>query len=273
MNNLTLIKSATFSNMQCDFYSNSEEILVTRDQIGTALEYSETGDAIRKIHERHRDRLDRFSVTVKLSGTDGKFYDTYLYSAKGIYEICRWSQQPKANAFFDFVYDTLEAIRTSQYSAFESKLYQLRLETEKLYLESDIQIRSSALSFLESIKDRFAPSELVALAGSLMNNPISRPYLSSIPKANGRRTYNPRTHSVSRGRGKSQVITPNQALRQWRKKQKMTQKETAEKLGISKQKYFKIEVGYQKADMDLVALFASTFHLIWADALSLLLAG
>jgi len=34
-----------------------------------------------------------------------------LYSAKGVYEICRWSRQPKADAFYDHVYDILEGLR------------------------------------------------------------------------------------------------------------------------------------------------------------------
>lgn len=38
-------------------------------------------------------------------------YKTLVYSAKGIYELCRWSKQPKANDFYDFVYDILEGLR------------------------------------------------------------------------------------------------------------------------------------------------------------------
>jgi len=33
-----------------------------------------------------------------------------LYSAKGVYEICRYSQQEKANDFYNFVYEILEAL-------------------------------------------------------------------------------------------------------------------------------------------------------------------
>lgn len=62
------------------------------------MEYGSPGDAIRNIHDRHESRLSKFSVTVKLSGTDGKMYDTYLYSTKGVYEICRWPHHPEADA-------------------------------------------------------------------------------------------------------------------------------------------------------------------------------
>lgn len=34
-----------------------------------------------------------------------------LYSAKGVYEICRWSRQPKADEFYDHVYEILEGLR------------------------------------------------------------------------------------------------------------------------------------------------------------------
>ena len=74
---------------------------MTREQIGRALEYSYPQESITKIHDRHRDRLDKFSVQVNLTSTDDKRYKTTVYSPKGIYEICRWSRQPKADAFMD----------------------------------------------------------------------------------------------------------------------------------------------------------------------------
>jgi len=84
---------------------------MTRDQIGQALEYTDPSDAIKDIHARHNVRLDKFSDTRKLRATDGKLYDTIVYSAKGVYEICRHSEQPKADAFYDWTYEVLEDIR------------------------------------------------------------------------------------------------------------------------------------------------------------------
>lgn len=113
MNNLKLIVSDNFGNVRCNFYKNEkEDILMTRAQIGQALEYNDPSDAVRKIHDRHKERLDKFSVRDKMTATDGKLYMTYLYTAKGVYEVCRWSQQPKANDFMDWVWDVIEKIRT-----------------------------------------------------------------------------------------------------------------------------------------------------------------
>jgi len=112
MSELVLIKSSNFGNVKCDFWQNdTSDILMTREQIGLALEYSDPRIAIYKIHERHKDRLDKYSVVTNLTTTDGKTYQTYLYNSKGIMEICRWSQQPKADAFMDWVWEVVESIR------------------------------------------------------------------------------------------------------------------------------------------------------------------
>lgn len=84
---------------------------MTRKQIGEALEYGDPQKAIDNLHNRYRDRLDKYSVTLKLGATDNKKYDTTLYNERGVMEICRWSRQPKANAFMDWVWDVIGAYR------------------------------------------------------------------------------------------------------------------------------------------------------------------
>ena len=87
------------------------DIFATRDQIGTALGYSESNIAISKIHNRHEDRFVGKTVLTKLVSTDGKAYETTLYSARGITEICRWARTEKSDDFFDWVTDAIEDIR------------------------------------------------------------------------------------------------------------------------------------------------------------------
>lgn len=115
MSNLKLITTETFNNLSCNFYRNmNDDILLTREQIGQALEYSNPQKAIDNIHSKHRDRLDELSVTTKLRATDGKCYNTMLYTERGIMEICRWSRQPKANIFMDCVWDIIEKYRHNE---------------------------------------------------------------------------------------------------------------------------------------------------------------
>ena len=80
--------------LQCE-----DNIWMTRKQIGEALEYSNPQKAIDNLHNGHKDRLDKHSVTLKLGATDNKKYDTTLYNERGVMEICRWSRQPKSKCF------------------------------------------------------------------------------------------------------------------------------------------------------------------------------
>lgn len=81
----------------------NDDILFTREQIGTALEYVYPNDALSKIHRRHYDRPNKFPVVTKLASIDGKEYKTILYTERGIMKICRWSSKPKTNLFMDWV--------------------------------------------------------------------------------------------------------------------------------------------------------------------------
>lgn len=65
-NNLTLITTETFGDLSCNFYRNvNDDVLLTREQIGQALEYSNPVKAIQKIHLKHKDRLDKLSMLIK----------------------------------------------------------------------------------------------------------------------------------------------------------------------------------------------------------------
>ena len=115
MTNLKLITTETFGDLSCNFYRNmNDDILLTREQIGIALEYSNPSVALSIIHKKHKDRLDNLSVVIKTISTDGKAYDTIYYTERGIMEICRWSRQPKANIFMDWVWDIIEKYRHNE---------------------------------------------------------------------------------------------------------------------------------------------------------------
>lgn len=111
MSNLKLITTETFNNLPCNFYRNmNNDILLTREQIGQALEYSNPIDAIYRIHKRHQDRLDKMSICI----SDGSGHDIYYYNEKGVMEICRWSNSKQANFFMDWVWDIIEKYRHNE---------------------------------------------------------------------------------------------------------------------------------------------------------------
>lgn len=111
MTNLKLITTENFGELSCNFYRNmNDDILLTREQIGTALEYSDPMNAIYKIHKRHQDRLDNLSICL----SDGLGHEIYYYNERGIMEICRWSNSKRANLFMDWVWDIVEKYRHNE---------------------------------------------------------------------------------------------------------------------------------------------------------------
>ena len=111
MSNLKLITTETFGDLSCIFYRNmNDDILLTREQIGQALEYADPINAIYKIHKRHQDRMDKMSICL----SDGLGHDVYYYTEKGIMEICRWSNSKRANEFMDWVWNVIEAYRHNE---------------------------------------------------------------------------------------------------------------------------------------------------------------
>ena len=120
INNLKLITTETFGDLSCNFYRNmNDDILLTREQIDSALEYSNPQKAIQKIHSSHKDRLETLCMRiienrVPQNGGVGVDVETVYYTQRGIMEICRWSRQPKADLFMDWVWDIIEKYRANE---------------------------------------------------------------------------------------------------------------------------------------------------------------
>lgn len=113
-NSMTVVTSKPFGALNVDVYQNDKhQYYMTREQIGRALECKEPRKYIAKIHERNADRLDPLSSVVNLTTEVGNYTQerqTYMYSLRGVMEICRLSRQPKADAFMDFCWDVMESL-------------------------------------------------------------------------------------------------------------------------------------------------------------------
>ena len=128
--NLQLVASRHFDNVILDCYQevgqdNPQEFLATREQIGLVLGYQNPGNAIKDIHARNKDRLDKFSIQRKLRQVEGNrtvTREVIMYNFKGLLEICRYSQQPNANKVIDVLWEIADEIRrTGSYKAVMSK--------------------------------------------------------------------------------------------------------------------------------------------------------
>lgn len=115
MEDLRLVTTEKFNGVDCNFYKADCDMWMTRRQIGQALGYSNPRLAITKIHQAHADRLDPLSSSTVSVLVEGKNREATIYNEKGIFEICRWSRQPKANEFMDWVWDIIEAYRRGEF--------------------------------------------------------------------------------------------------------------------------------------------------------------
>lgn len=135
--NLALATQQQFNSILCDFWMNEEnEVFMTREQIGQALEYSSPRVAVTKIHSRNEKRLDRFSTSTKLVSLDGKLRETVVYNEHGIYEVIRHSEQPKADDFYDFVYELLSKLRKGETVRVQPQSEQDKLKIQKMRAEA-----------------------------------------------------------------------------------------------------------------------------------------
>ncbi len=113
---LQIITSRQFDGHTLDCYIDPNQqdkgaFWATRTQIGELLEYAEPGIAIGKIHQRNKERLDKFSRVHQIDLPSGGIQDVTVYNFKGLLEICRYSQQPKANDIMDWLFDVADEIR------------------------------------------------------------------------------------------------------------------------------------------------------------------
>ena len=69
-------------------------------------------------------------------GVEGNlFHEVYYYSQHGVMEICRWSRQPKADEFMDWVWDVINGYRQSEFipiEEYERKIAEMAAEIDSL---------------------------------------------------------------------------------------------------------------------------------------------
>ncbi len=127
-----------------------QDFWATREQIGLLLEYEHPATAIKNIHERNKERLDKFSTQLKMSQVEGKrtvLREVIMYNFKGLLEICRYSQQPKANAVIDVLWDIADEIRrTGSYSAKakRSRYSLTSFKAAKVLIDKAVRCKTSA---------------------------------------------------------------------------------------------------------------------------------
>ena len=201
---MELLTTKTFNGNALDCYveqgqEQTGDFWATREQIGTLLEYENPADAIAIIHHRNKDRLDRFSTTFNLKGEAG-LRKTTLYSFKGLLEICRYSNQPKANDIMDWLFEVADEIR-------RTGSYSLQKPQDTFAIDAAIRIlgvagiKGNQLTLaLDKVYRRCAGFSLLETAGIQLVAPTQRQVLT--PTQIG-------SHFGLSGRAVNQVLSEN----------------------------------------------------------------
>ena len=114
---MELLTTRDFNGVQLNCYkanNEQDDFLATREQIGRVLGYSNPHRALSEMHSAHADRLNKFSTVRELrtlEGTRMVTREVIVYNFKGLLEICRYSNQPKADEVIDFLWDIADDIR------------------------------------------------------------------------------------------------------------------------------------------------------------------
>ena len=153
--NFTLIKSAVVNGINIDCYAQEgnnqpgESFWLSREQIGRLLEYEDPMRSIRRLHSRNKKRLDKFSSVVNLTTVEGNRTVTRsmtVYNFKGLLEICRFSNQPKANEVINKLWDIAEEIRRTGFYAVPAVQSQIdALREENSLLREQISLLSKQI--------------------------------------------------------------------------------------------------------------------------------
>jgi len=157
MNNLQLIKSEKFGEVECDIYSNKKEMFMTTEQLGSCLGYAYGKQAISKILERNQYLKEKeFSGIVKL-GTPSGEQETRVFTEDGIYEVTMLAKTERAKEFRSFIRKLLKSLRTGGAKLIKPSSAQMQLlEIKKK--NADARLRNSKVreaKFLLEAVDKY----------------------------------------------------------------------------------------------------------------------
>ena len=192
--NLHLATSRNFNGVTFDCYierenENSGDFWATRTQIGLLLGYENPRDAIKDIHNRNKERLDKFSTQRKLRlHEDNRTVtrEVIMYNFKGLLEICRYSQQENAHKVIDVLWDIADEIRhTGSYTANKLSNEELALRREELEVrKSELEYKKAQIlkAMIDCPPFPLTPETQTVFAHEVFRLAAGHDYLAMLPE-------------------------------------------------------------------------------------------
>ncbi|SHH06299.1 ORF6C domain-containing protein [Tepidibacter thalassicus] len=115
MKNFKIVRSENFGTVKCDFYQGSnDEIFMTAEQLGQALDYSNPRVSIGNLVNRNEHlKNSEFSSVINLV-TEAGIRETRVFNEDGIYEVTMLAKTEKAKEFRSWVRKILKSLRRRQ---------------------------------------------------------------------------------------------------------------------------------------------------------------
>lgn len=114
MNELKLIKSDYFGNVECDFYGKGQEVYMTISQLAECLGYADKKSIENLIDRNPYLRNKEFSFIQKVPLNLGGTQNTRTFTEDGIYEVTMLAKTEKAKEFRSWVRTVLKALRSGK---------------------------------------------------------------------------------------------------------------------------------------------------------------
>lgn len=111
---LELIKLVNFGEVEVSIYSDKDRLYMTIEQIVSCLGYKSKSGVENIIRRNCYLRNPEYSVTHILFASDGKRYETRVFTEEGILEIVMLSKRPNAKKFRAWLRSTMKEIRIAK---------------------------------------------------------------------------------------------------------------------------------------------------------------
>ena len=182
-NTLQLYTTKTYNGLELDCYVDTDHVetqdfWATREQIGRLLGYENPRISVANIHNRNKKRLDKFSAVINLITPSGT-QDVTVYNFKGLLEICRYSNQVKANDIMDWLWEVADEIR-------RTGSYSVKADSKELEIKRrDLDLRGAQI--LQSMIDKqlfpMTPETRTVFAHEVFKLVTGRSYLAMLPES------------------------------------------------------------------------------------------
>lgn len=161
MNNLQLIKSSKFGEVECNIYSNEKEMFMTSTQLGECLGYNDPRKSISNLVNRFEYLKEKdFSSVTNLMTVEGAREvnrETRVFTEDGIYEVTMLAKTEKAKEFRAFIRKLLKSLRKGEIKLIKTSNEQMELLQIKKQ-NADARLRNAKVreaKFLLEVVDKY----------------------------------------------------------------------------------------------------------------------